>query len=91
MIQRTVMVALMVTLLSLPAAVRSQHVNNSVMVPYGGDVERFCRLGYPSHGWVAVNGRIGKWKVISKYPNLLYVPSFVQRCRSGGMYPSTLP
>lgn len=90
MIQRTVMVALMVTLLSLPAAVRSQHVNN-VMVPYSGNVERFCRRGYPSHGWVAINGRIGAWTPIRKFPNLQYVPSFVLRCRSGGMYPSTLP
>ena len=90
MFQRTVMVALVVSLLSLPAAVRSQHVNN-VMVPYGGDVERFCEKGYSRHGWVAVDGRVGTWTPIRKYPNLQYVPSFVLRCRSGGMYPSTRP
>ena len=90
MIQRTVIGVLAVALLCLPSAVRSQHVDN-VMVPYGGDVERFCRQGYSRHGWVAIDGRIGAWMPIRQYPNLSYVPSFVLRCRSGGTYPSTLP
>lgn len=87
---RLLLLALAVAVAGLPPVARSQHVNN-IMVPYGGDVERFCRRGYPSHGWVAIDGRIGTWTPIRYYPNLTYVPSFVLRCRSGGTYPSTLP
>ncbi|UZW59297.1 hypothetical protein [Lysobacter enzymogenes] len=49
-------------------------------VPYNNNPFVFCTLGMPKDGWVAVNWRIGKWKPITQYPNLRWVPTYVRIC-----------
>ena len=72
--------------------VQAQGHVNLVMseVPYSGDVKKFCERGYPKHNWMPVVPQAGTWTIIypKKSVNFRYIPSYVQRCRSGGMVPS---
>lgn len=74
-----------------PATGHAQHVNNvpgTIPPPYNGDIEQFCRKGYRTHGWIQLVPEMGLWMPIRQYPNFQYIPSYVQRCRSGGMISS---
>lgn len=75
-----------------PPSVAQGHVNLVMSeVPYGGDVNKFCEKGYRRHNWMPVVPEAGTWIVINpkKPVNFRYIPSYMLRCRSGGMVPST--
>jgi hypothetical protein len=61
-------------------------------VPYSGDVQSFCLIGYPSHNWISVVPILGIWMPIIPWKpvNYQYINSFQTRCLSGGIIPSTL-
>jgi len=61
-------------------------------VPYSGDVQRFCQIGYPSHNWISVVPVLGFWMPIIPWKpvNYQYINSFQTRCLSGGIIPSTV-
>lgn len=61
-------------------------------VPYSGNVQRFCLIGYPSHNWISVVPILGIWMPIIPWKpvNYQYINSFQTRCLSGGIIPSTL-
>ena len=74
-----------------PAVVRAQHVNNdpgTIPPTYNGDIEQFCKKGYRSHGWIQLVPELGLWMPIRQYPNFQYIPSYMLRCRSGGVISS---
>ena len=49
-------------------------------IPYGGDPFKFCSLGMPSHGWIAVSPAAGTWMPISQYVNYHYIPTYEMVC-----------
>lgn len=76
-----------------PPSMAQGHVNLIMSeVPFGGDVKKFCENGYKRHNWMPVIPQAGTWTVINpkKRVNFRYIPSYMQRCRSGGMVPSTM-
>ena len=77
--------------LSTVAPVQAQHVDyvaSQIPPTYRGDIERFCKRGYSRHRWISVVPEMGIWMPIWKKFNTQYIPSFVQRCFSGGQIPS---
>ena len=82
---------LLATTCMVQSPAHAQHVNHdpgSIPSTYRGDIEKFCQRGYRSHRWIAVVPEMGIWMPIWKKFNTQYIPSFVQRCYSGGMIPS---
>lgn len=79
-----------VAVLALPHV---DYVRSQIPSRYSGGVEQFCRRGCPDHNWMPVVSELGTWMPIApNYPvNYQYIPSYVQRCYSGGMIPSTVP
>lgn len=82
---------LVTALCAVTSPASAQHVNHdpgSIPPVHRGDIERFCQKGYRSHRWISVVPELGIWMPIWKRFNTQYIPSFVQRCYSGGMIPS---
>ncbi|ALN86605.1 hypothetical protein LC55x_3344 [Lysobacter capsici] len=61
-------------------------------VPYNNNPDKFCKIGYPAHNWMAINGKMGLWTVINPYyaVNYQYINTFMYVCSAGGrpMVPS---
>ena len=61
-------------------------------VPYNNNPDKFCKIGYPAHNWMAINGRMGIWTIINPYYSLntQYIKTFMYVCSAGGrpMVPS---
>lgn len=71
---------LALALYSLPATAHKISSGAYAQVPYSNNPFLFCTLGMPKDGWIAVNWRIGKWKPITQYPNLRWVPTYRRIC-----------
>ena len=93
-----IVVAVSVVLLastSMPAGAlpHVDYVRSEIPSRYSGDVEKFCLRGYARHNWMPVLPRQGVWTIINPYKpvNFQYIPSFMQRCMSGGSISSNVP
>lgn len=69
------------------------YVRSEIPSRYSGDIEKFCLRGYARNDWMPVLPRQGMWTIINPYKavNFQYIPSFMQRCMSGGSISSNAP
>ncbi|SDY44818.1 hypothetical protein SAMN04487939_102187 [Lysobacter sp. yr284] len=76
------LIAAFIVLLAFVAPAAAHNIPSGVYaeVPYNNNPFLFCTLGMPQDGWIAVNWRIGKWKPITQYPNLRWVPTYRRIC-----------
>lgn len=49
-------------------------------LPYNNDPFKFCSIGMPQHGWIAVLPASGTWAPISKYVNYKWIPTYEEVC-----------
>lgn len=56
-------------------------------VPYNNNPDKFCKIGYPAHNWMAIDGKQARWAIINpQVPfNSQYIVTFMTVCRQGGI------